>query len=290
MRFEYIAPKDLGETLSVLSEYGKKARVIAGGTDLLMQMKGNLKKPDYVVDIGGIPELSYIDFNERLGLRVGAATTVRGLETSALLKEKYPVISESARQLGSIAIRNVATLGGNLCNASPSAEMAPALLGLSAKVKIAKRDGERVIPLDGFFVGPGETVLEDGELLTEIQVPPALNKSAGVYLSHTTRGSIDLSIASVAAIISLSGNSCHDIKLALGAVAPTPMRARKAEEVMRGQEFTEDLIQATAKIAADESLPIADVRASSDYRKHLVRVLVFRAIEQAVLNFKKNVA
>jgi carbon-monoxide dehydrogenase medium subunit len=168
--------------------------------------------------------------------------------------------------------------------------MAPALLGLSAKLKIAKREGEKVISLDGFFVGPGETVLEEGELLTEIQVPPALNNSAGVYISHTTRGSIDLSVASVAAIISFSGNLFQDIKLALGAVAPTPMRARRAEELMRGQEFSKDLIQATAEIAADESVPISDVRASSDYRRHIVKILAFRAMEQAVLNFKRNIA
>jgi carbon-monoxide dehydrogenase medium subunit len=287
MRFEYIEAKDIGEALSALFQYREKVKVIAGGTDLLLQMKGNLKKADYLVDIGGIAELRHIDFNDTLGLRVGAATTIRELETSALLKEKYPVICESARQLGSVAIRNVATLGGNLCNASPSAEMAPALLGLSARVKIAKRDGEKVIPLDKFFVGPGETVLEDGEILTEIHVPPPLNNSVGVYLSHTTRGSIDLSVASVSAIISFSGNSCNDIKLTLGAVAPTPMRAKMAEEVIRGHNFSKNLIQTAAKVAADESLPISDVRASSDYRKQLIRVLVFRAMEQAILKSKK---
>lgn len=288
MRFEYIEAKDIGEALLALYEYGGKVKVIAGGTDLFLQMKGNLKKADCLVDIGGIQELRRIDFNDTLGLRVGAATTIRELETSALLKEKYPVICESARQLGSVAIRNVATLGGNLCNASPSAEMAPALLGLSARVKIAKRDGEKVIPLDNFFVGPGETVLEDGEILTEIHVPPPLNNSVGVYLSHTTRGSIDLSVASVSAIIVFSENSCNDIKLTLGAVAPTPMRAKKAEDVMRGHDFSENLIQTAAKVAADESLPISDVRASSDYRKQLIRVLVFRAMEQAILKSKKE--
>ena len=288
MRFGYIEAKDIGEALSALNEYGGKVKVMAGGTDLFLQIKGDLKRADCLVDIGGIQELSHIDFDDKVGLRIGAATTIRELETSAVLKEKYPVICQSARQLGSIAIRNVATLGGNLCNASPSAEMAPALLGLSARVKIAKRDGEKVIPLDEFFVGAGESVLEDGEILTEIHVPPPLNNSVGLYLSHTTRGSIDLSVASVSAIISFRGNSCNDIKLALGAVAPTPMRAKKAEEVMRGHEFSENLIQTTAKVAADESLPISDVRASSDYRKELIRVLVFRAIEQAFLKSKQD--
>jgi carbon-monoxide dehydrogenase medium subunit len=284
MRFRYVAPTTVEEAISLLTEYNGKAELIAGGTDLVPQMRQKAKRPEYVIDISGIPGLDYIDFDEKDGLKIGALTTIRTLETSADLQQRYPVISQAASQLGSVAIRNVGTLGGNLCNAAPSAETAPALIGLSAKAKIVGCDGERVIPLEDFFTGPGSTALKKGELLVEIEVPMPPPNTKGVYLKHSIRGTIDLALVSVAAIITLkpNGEFCRDIKIALGAVAPTPMRAHKAEEIMKGQRIDEVLISRAAQAASNEARPISDVRASAEYRKEMVKVFSRRALREAM--------
>ncbi|MBA7712186.1 6-hydroxypseudooxynicotine dehydrogenase complex subunit alpha [subsurface metagenome] len=258
--------------------------MIAGGTDLLVPMRQKVIRPDYVVDIINIPGLDYINYDDEKGLRIGALTTIRSLEKSAELNQRYPVISQAASQLGSVAIRNMGTLGGNLCNAAPSAETAPALIGLSAEARIVGPDGERVVPLEDFFTGPGTTVLKTAELLVEIQVPVLPLRTKGVYLKHAIRGSIDLAIVGVAAIVTLEpgSNVCKDIKLVLGAVGPTPMRARQAEEIMKGKKIDDALIDKCAQVASDESRPITDVRASSWYRKEMVKVFTRQAIKEAI--------
>lgn len=282
MRFQYLEPTSIEEAISILSEYGNKAKIIAGGTDLLVQIRSKTIRPEYLVDISRIPKLDYKEEND--GLRIGALTTIRALEKSAELHQRYPVISQAAGQLGSVAVRNMGTLGGNLCNAAPSAETAPALIGLSARAKIVGPDGERVVPLENFFVGPGETVLKKGELLVEIQVPPMPPDTKAVYLKHAIRGSIDLAIVGVAAIVTLEpgSNVCKDIKLVLGAVAPTPMRAHQAEEIIKVKKIDDALIDKCAQVASDESRPITDVRASDWYRKEMVKVFTRRAIKEAI--------
>ena len=283
MRFEYLEPESVEEAVSLLSKYGSKARIIAGGTDLVVQMRDGDIKPEYVIDIGRIPGLDYISFNDGQGLLIGALTSIRTLEMSAELQRKYPLIAYAASQLGSVVIRNVGTIGGNLCNAAPSAETAPALIGLSAMAKIVGPGGERVVALDDFFTGPGNTVLQGGELLIEIQVPPVSPNTKGVYLKHSVRSTIDLAIVGVAAIVTLesAGGVCRDIKIVLGAVAPTPMRARKAEGILKGKKIDEALVNQAAKVASDEARPISDVRASAEYRKEMVEVLTRRAIREA---------
>jgi len=284
MRFNYLEPKSIEETVSLLVKYDGKAKVIAGGTDLLVQIRNKAIKPEYLIDIGGIPELDYINYDEKQGLSIGALTPIRALERSAELGQRYPVISQAASQLGSVAIRNMGTIGGNLCNAAPSAETAPALIGLSAKTRIVGPDGERVVPLEEFFTGPGSTVLNTGELLVEIQVPVPLSNTKGAYLKHSIRGTVDLAIVGIAAIITLElkGEVCKDIKIVLGAVAPTPMRARKAENVLRGKRIEEALIDRSAQVASGEARPISDVRASADYRKEMVKVFTRRAVKEAI--------
>jgi len=282
MRFEYLEPATIEEAVSLLTKYNGRAKVIAGGTDLLVPMRQKVIRPDYVVDIINIPGLDYINYDDEKGLRIGALTTIRSLEKSAELNQRYPVISQAASQLGSVAIRNMGTLGGNLCNAAPSAETAPALIGLSAEARIVGPDGERVVPLEDFFTGPGTTVLKTAELLVEIQVPVLPPRTKGVYLKHAIRGSIDLAIVGVAAVVTLErSNVCKDIKLVLGAVAPTPMRARQAEEIIKGKKIDDALIDKCAQVASDESRPITDVRASYWYRKEIVKVFTRQAIKEA---------
>ncbi len=284
MRFEYLQPQTIEEATSLLTKYKGRSKVIAGGTDVVTQMRGNLIKPQYLVDITGINGLSYIDVDGGKGLKIGALTPIRDLEKSAELKRSYPIISQAAGQLGSGAIRNMGTIGGNLCNAAPSAETAPALLVLSAKAKITGSRGERVVPLEDFFLGPGNTTLEAGELLVEIQVPAPLPHTIGVYLKHAIRGTIDLAIVGVAVAVTTDPESkvCQDIKIALGAVAPIPVRARKAEEILMGKKIYDDLINKSAQAASDEASPISDVRASAEYRREMVKVFTRRAIREAV--------
>ena len=284
MRFEYIEPVTIQEAVSSLKKYGEKAKVIAGGTDLVVQMRQKTVKPEYVVDITHIPDLDYIRFDEKQGLRIGALSTIRSLEKSEELRRRFPVISSAASCLGSVAVRNQGTLGGNLCNAAPSAEMAPSLIGLSARAKIVGPEGERIVPLEDFFKGPGLTVLKKGELLVELQVPVPSPGIQAVYLKHSIRGSIDLAIVGVAVVGDFEPKSkaCKDVRIVLGAVAPTPMRARGAEEVLRGKKIKNQLIDESAEKASGESRPITDVRGSEWYRREMVKVLTREGLSKVV--------
>ena len=282
MYFTYLEPGTIEEAISLLTKYGRKAKVIAGGTDLLVQIRDKVIKPEYLVDIEHIPGLDYIKYDEKQGVSIGALTTIRTLERSNELQRIYPVISQAARQMASMAIRNVGTVGGNLCNAAPSADTAPSLIGLEAKAKLIGPDGERMIALEDFFTGPGQTVLKTGELLVEVQVPPMPTCSKGVYLKHSIRGSIDLAIVGVAAILTMDDGQCQDAKIVLGAVAPIPMRAAEAEKVLRGEKIGDALIEEASQAAWNQCRPITDVRASAEYRREMVRVFIRRALKEAV--------
>jgi len=290
MNFEYFAPETLQEAQSLLRQPGKRIRVIAGGTDLFLKLKDRLIEADWVLDITRIDQLHFLREEENRGLGIGATTPIRDLEKSPLIQKKYPPIFQAARLLGSTAIRNVGTLGGNLCNAAPSAEMAPVLIGLSAQAKILTPREERILPLEDFFLGPGQTVLAERDLLTEIQVPPMPPTSEGVYLKHADRGSIDLAVVGVAVILTLEEGICRGIKIVLGAVAPKPIRARKAEEILLGTPIEDARIEKASQIAAEESQPISDVRASAAYRREMVKVLTRKAIREAVAALSKRPA
>ncbi len=284
MRFKYLEPQTIDEAVSLLFTYQDRAKVIAGGTDLLNQIRLKRTKPEYVVDICYLPDLEYIKYDAAGQLSIGALTTIRSLELSKELKGRHPVPAQAASLLGSMAIRNVGTLGGNLCHASPSAETAPALIALGAGVKVVGPAGERTVELEKFFTGPGQTALQRGELLLEIQVPPLPPGTKGVYLKHSSRGTVNPALVGVAAIVAMDGKRCREIKLALGAVASTPMRAKKAEEILRGEEIDDALVEKAAQAASDESRPITDVRASADYRKEMVKVFTRYAFRNAIVH------
>ena len=283
MRFNYLEPATVEEAVSLLSKYDGKAKAIAGGTDLLVQIRNKAIKPEYVVDIGYISGLDYINYDEKQGLRIGALTTIRAIEKSDKLRQVYPVISQAAGLLGSVAIRNVATIGGNLCNALPSADTAPPLIGLSARARIAGSGGERLVSLEDFFTGVGSTVLRNDELLVEIEVPVPLPGTRGVYLKYT-RSAVDLAVVGVAVIITLEPDEvCRDIKIVLGAVASTPMRAQSAEEIIRGKTIDEAIIDRCAQAASDEAHPRPDsIRASPEEKKEIVRLFITQAIKQII--------
>ena len=283
MRFEYLEPESIEETLTMLSGYYMKSKILAVGTDLMLQIRNRAIKPEYVVDITRIPGLDHIKCDGQRGLRLGALTTIRALETSVEVQEKYPIISQAAGQLGSVAIRNIATVGGNLCNALPSAEVSQALVALSAQMRIVGPRGERILPIEGFFTGVGKTLLQPDELLLEIFIPPLAPHTSGVYIKHSPRGPIDLAIVNITVLLTmdLEKNNCKDAKIVLGTVAPTPLRAGKAEDILKGRRIDESLIDKAAQAASEEAHPRhGSIRGSVEYKKEMVRVLTSRAIKE----------
>lgn len=282
MRFDYYDAASLKDACAFLAKHYNQTKIIAGGTDLYVQLRQKALVTEYVLDIANIPDLDSIVYDEQHGWRLGALTRIRALEKSAELQQKCPVIAQAAGCLGSVAVRNQATLGGNLCNASPSAEMAPALIGLSAQARIAGFEGERVIPLEDFFIGPGKTVLKQDEILIKIQIPPSAANIRGVYFKHAPRGSIDLAITGVAVVgeYEADNNVFKDLKIAMGAVGPRPMRALQAERLVKNVVLEDSLIEKSAQQASQETAPITDVRATEWYRREMVKVLTRKALHE----------
>lgn len=283
-KFKYLRPETLEEACSMLSQFNGKARVIAGGTDLMVNMKQKTDSPAYLVDISYFPGLNTIEDNEEDALKIGALCTHSDIESSSVIQGKFNILAQACRSIGSVQIRNLGTIGGNLCNASPSADSAPALLGLDAKVRIFGSAGENAVELAKFFTGPGETILKPNEILTGIDISTISPHSSAVYLKLSPRRAMDLAVVGVAIVLWLSadGSICTDIRIALGAVAPIPIRAFKAEEIIRGQKLNNTLIDETARVAAEETKPITDLRGSVKYRKEMVKVLTRRGIRQVI--------
>jgi carbon-monoxide dehydrogenase medium subunit len=273
-RFEYFEPATLGEAAELISS--ANAQVLAGGTDLLVEIKEQLRRVDRVVNIKKIPGIAGLSYDARAGLRIGALATAREVELSPIVLEKYPNLAQAARELGSIQVRNRATIVGNVCRASPSADTLPPLIADGALVKLHGASGVRELPLEQFFAGPGKTVLRPDELVTELVVPAPPPRTGKVYIKHGRRKAMELATVGVAVTLTVNG----DIRIVLGAVAPTPIRAKNAEEVLRWK-FSDELFEKAARTAADEARPISNVRASAEYRRDMVRVLTRRALEQA---------
>jgi carbon-monoxide dehydrogenase medium subunit len=281
-RFDYLAPQTLDKALSLLSQYKTKASLIAGGTDLVPQLKGRLvKTPQYIIDLKAIPGLDYIRYDKAKGLSIGALATIKAVIDSKVIRDKFNVLAQAAESMASPQVRNRGTIAGNICNAVPSADSAPALLALEAKLKLLSPRGERIVNIEDFFTGPNQTVLAEDEVLLEIQVPTPPPNSKGIYLKLGPRKAMDLAIVGVAVLVVANKEKCQDVRIALESVAPTPIRAKKAEAVLREQMFDEFLIEKASQAAAEEAKPIDDHRASAEYRREMVKVLTKRAIEQA---------
>ncbi len=282
-RFDHLEPETIDEACSLLSKYKGKAKVIAGGTDLLISMKKRQISPQYVVNIKSIPDLDYIRYNQESGLKIGALATHQSIASSPIIKDKFGLLAIACNKIGTPQVRNMGTVGGNICMAAPSADTAPPLIALGARVKLVSSRGERIVALEEFLTGPGDTVLEADETLTEIQVPSLAPHAGGVYLRLSQRSTVDIAAVGVAASITLGEDEiCSDAKIVLGAVAPTPIRAKRAEDAIKGKKIEDDLLEETARLASEEARPISDVRSSANYRKEMVRVLTKRAIMQAL--------
>ena len=284
--FEYFAPKTLKEALTLLDKYGDDCKIIGGGQSLLILMRQGLVAPQYLISIKGLSELSYIK-DTKEGLKIGALTTHRAIEKSPVIQKKFSVLAEMEQRLASIQTRNWGTIGGNLCHGEPAGDPAPVLIALKATLTTAGLKGERNMAVEDFSVDYFETALEPGELLTEIQVPAVPPHTGTTYTKFNVIQS-DLATVGVAVSITLGSSDgiCQDIRIALGASAPTPMRAKKAEEVLRGKKITDDLLKKAGEVASTEAQPISDIAASEEYRRELVRVLVARVGKEALARAK----
>lgn len=276
--FEYVEPHTVEEALDMMTFYKGKAKVMAGGTDLLVQMKMGRAHPEAVINLSRIPALRYMIVEK--GLRIGPLSTFRQIEKEELIQKCYTALHEAARAVSSIQIKTMGTLGGNLCHGSPAADSAPPLIAFGARIKMIGRNQERVIPLETFFVGPGKTLLSAEGLVVEIQVP-GVRENTGSAFVKIGRVTADLSKVSVAIVMEREGEQCRDVRIVLGAVAPVPFRAAKAEAVIRGKKISDSVTHRVALQVSEEIQPIDDIRSTANYRREASKALVREALELA---------
>lgn len=268
--FEYYEPASLAEASDLLRRLGKDASIIAGGTDLLVEMKEELRSVLHLVNIKKIPNLRDFTYDPAAGLRFGALVTVREIETSPHVIGNYPNLAKAVSLLGSVQVRNRATIVGNICRASPSADTIPPLIADGASLSVYNGGTERTILLEDFFTGPGRTVLSPGDIVTGISLPAPRPTSGRAYIKHGRRKAMELATVGVAVSIEHVAGQCSDIRIALGAVAPTVIRARRTEDLIRGRRIDAALLAEAAESAMQEATPIGNVRASAAYRRDMV--------------------
>jgi aerobic carbon-monoxide dehydrogenase medium subunit len=279
--FQYLHPQSIPELTKLLSKQSGKVHLLAGGTDLLVMMKQGRLAPEYVVSLKDVPGLSYLQERKSGGLSIGAMTPLREIECSPLLQSRSPALSKAAGWIGSPQVRWRATIGGNLCNGAPSADLAPPLICLGAKAWVQGKS-KRMIPLEKFFLGPGKVDIGEGEFLRELLIPPSAPRTYGTYQKFS-RSAMDIAVVGVAAAATLERSGvCSDLKICLGAVAPTPLRALEAERLGTGRTWNDEIIQAVALKASEEAKPIDDVRGTVFLRRTLVEVLTRRALRECL--------
>ena len=280
-------PETMEEALGHRERYQKDALPIAGGQSLLVLLRNKLIDPQVLIDLERLGELRSLQ-RKTDGVSIGAMNTIYNLMTSSDVRAAVPVLSEAASKVGSTAIRNLGTIGGNLCHNEPGADLPPALLALNAAVELRSRKGTRKVPLGEFFRGYFETVVAPDEILCNVEIPPLPANASGIYLKHAISAE-DLAIASVAIVlIPDEGGKAREVRIGLGGVAPTPFRAGKAESALRGAALNEETIRAAAEIAASEADPMTDPHGSAEYRRKMVKVLVRRAISSAMKQSERN--
>ncbi len=287
-KFEYFAPRTLEAALSVFMEQGEGARVMAGGTDVMVKMTHGLLKPKAIISLYEIEGMNEIRFDAKEGLTIGATARLAEVASHSDVLNHYPALSEAIMTMANCEVRNMGTVAGNLCNAAPSADTAPPLITMGAEVTLASIKGERRLSLNEFFKGPGLTAMEHGEVMTSIHIPPPPGKSGASYKRISARCGVDIAAVGVGVTAFFNGESCKQARIVLGAVAPVPMRATKTESLMQGREWTPELIEQGGEQAAEEAKPISDVRASAEWRKQMVGVLTRRALEEAHQRAKRS--
>lgn len=286
--FDFFSPSTIEEAIELLQSKGPDARVMAGGTDLMIKMRHGGLKLKAVIALKGINGLNTIRFDESDGLTIGATALLADVATHPDVLKYYPTVAAAARGTANAQVRNMGTVIGNLCNASPAADNAPTLLTLGAEVYIRGPEGERKLPLEDFFKGPGATALKPAEIVTAVHAPVPTPNSATAYLSLSARGKLDCTAVGAAAKVTLNGSKCEDVRIFIASCGPIPIRAAKAEAMIRGKEWSEDVLDKAGVQASEETTPITDLRASASYRSKIVAVLVRRALRGAYDNAMKR--
>ena len=285
--FAYYKPATVKEVVNLLRRYGTGFKILAGGTDLIPSLKEGIISPEAIIDLKGLG-LNLIRDANHGGLVIEALATLDSLEKSRKVKELYPALWDAVTHMATAQVRNRATVGGNLCYASPSADTAPPLIVYGASATAESAAGRRNIPVEELFAGPGQTTLQPGEIITAITLPEVPANSGSAYIKHC-RTEKDLAILGVAVYLELDGGRiCRAARLALGAVAPVPIRTREAEANLEGKEITGEIIVAAADLASREASPIDDQRASAEYRRDMVREVTMRALRKALEKAEKR--
>lgn len=279
-KFDYFAPQTLQETFELLEKHGKDAKLLAGGTDLIVSLRAREQRPKSVIDIKGVKELHELSFDEKRGLTVGAAVNLNKLIHYDAVSKNYPLLNEAVSTIGDYEIRNRATLVGNICNGSPAADSAPALLVLDANVNIVNQKGKRTVPVREFHTGVKKTVLANNELVTSISVPTPPKGYKGGYLKGRRTVGEDLAVVGVGGLVIPGSKGGKSVRLAYASVAPAPVRALEAEKVFESNKPLNDLLDQAMPIVRKTVSPISDVRGGKDYRMNLVEVLTRRLLRQ----------
>jgi len=282
MNFVYHRPKSLEQAISLLQRYGNKAVILAGGTDLLVELKNGLRHPAHVIDIKKVRELASIEKTVNGELHLSPLMTLQNLSSASILQGGWNLLAQAASKIGSWQVRNRGTLGGNICHASPSGDTLSALFCLDARVKMISSRGKRSMAIEEFFLGPGETALKSGELLTEVIIPPIPDGAKGTYKKFSLRRAMDLAMVGVAVLAwgDLAKKMVEEVRIGLGAVGPKPIRARRAEQVLKNMEITEAVLAKAAELGVEETVPISDVRGSDWYRREMTKQLIEEAIRE----------
>ena len=282
-KFEYVAPRNLTEACEYLSRYGREAKLLAGGTDLLLIMRRRELVPRFVIGLKNLPELDFIRVNDDGGLTIGAMSTCWSIQHSPIIRQRYGFLAETAADIGSVENLHVSTIGGNLCGGLPCVDMPAPLLTVDAKVKLASTRGERLVPVESFFLGYEKTALTPDEILSEIQLPPEVLRSGGAYMKFHDRHMIDITTTGVGAFITLDADqqTITDAKIALTTSAPVPLRVKGADAALRGRILTDKLLDEVVELAAREAVPRSSWRSNKEFRLKLIRALVKRALRQA---------
>jgi CO/xanthine dehydrogenase FAD-binding subunit len=282
--FDYVAPKSSDEVLKLMADKNGDARILCGGTDLIVQLREGRRKTKLVIDIKNIPELTQITFDSQTGLTIGAAASCQKICSDSYVCNFYPGLLDAVALIGGIQIQNRASVGGNLCNASPAADSIPALIVHEASCNIIGPNGERKIPVEEFCLAPGRNALQSGEFLASISIPPPRERFGAHYLRFIPRNEMDIAEvgAGASVILDEDGSRFASAQIALGAVAPTPLLASDAGAFLVGKAVTRENIQKAARLAQSIARPITDLRGTAEHRKHLCVVLVQRALEKAI--------
>ncbi len=284
--FEYFEPRTVKEATELLSTYGGKARILAGGIDLIPRLRKGEIEPEYVVNLQKIPKLEQIATHKGRGISFGAMTRLRSIELSKTIQSKYPILYEAIHQIASIQTKCMGTAVGNVCVATPASDVATALFALGARLRISGAKGRRTEPIDKFYVGYHLTSLKRGEMVTEVILPDPPSGMGTAFL-NLLRTHADIAKISVAAAIVIQDGICRKARIAIGAAAPMVFRAVKAEVLLTGQKITTDVINKASETASEETRPMTDLRSTAEYRREMAKVLVRRALEKALERAKR---